>query len=138
MKVINSFTMSNVVSLATNFGSIKISIQHYRWVTFWINPRCLPERATISITVILAQVVLIFGIAAQYPSVSDLKMADIYVIMNFIFNFAGLIENILAAHFWVKTDKVFSLRLRSWKNGHYVLKIRFAESSDKAHLAVKV
>ncbi|XP_075258371.1 glycine receptor subunit alpha-2-like [Convolutriloba macropyga] len=86
-----------------------LSLTVLRWVTFWINPRCLPERATISITVILAQVVLIFGIAAQYPSVSDLKMADIYVIMNFIFNFAGLIENILAAHFWVKTDKEVSV-----------------------------
>ena len=62
------------------------------WVNFWIDPKAIPARAGLSITAILAQITLIVGMASRFPSVSDLKMADLYLTVNFIYTFATLIE----------------------------------------------
>ncbi|XP_075263357.1 glycine receptor subunit alpha-4-like [Convolutriloba macropyga] len=62
------------------------------WVNFWIDPKAIPARAGLSITAILAQITLIVGMAGRFPSVSDLKMADLYLTINFIYTFATLIE----------------------------------------------
>ena len=69
----------------------------FSWVVFWINVKLTAERVAILITLILAQVVLIFGVAGQFPSVSDVKAVDIYLIVNFLFNVGVLVESIIAA-----------------------------------------
>merc|ERR1712150_18009 len=55
------------------------------------------DRLGILITLILAQVVLIIGVTGQFPSSSQLKLADIYLIVNFLFNVGALVESIIAA-----------------------------------------
>ncbi|XP_063721431.1 gamma-aminobutyric acid receptor subunit delta-like [Symsagittifera roscoffensis] len=69
-----------------------VSLVALSWVNFWIDYKAIPARAGLSITAILAQITLIVGMASRFPSVSDLKMADLYLTVNFIYTFATLIE----------------------------------------------
>ncbi|XP_075248927.1 glycine receptor subunit alpha-1-like [Convolutriloba macropyga] len=69
-----------------------VSLVALSWVNFWIDPKAIPARAGLSITAILAQITLIVGMAQRFPSVSDLKMADLYLTVNFMYTFATLIE----------------------------------------------
>ena len=69
-----------------------VSLVALSWVNFWIDHKAIPARAGLSITAILAQITLIVGMASRFPSVSDLKMADLYLTVNFIYTFATLIE----------------------------------------------
>ena len=70
---------------------------HFSWVNFWINPECTPERAGLTITLALAQIVLLVGTAQRFPSTSDFKMVDLYLLVCFLFQIACLIETVLAA-----------------------------------------
>merc|ERR1712226_19039 len=74
-----------------------LSLTVLSWAVFWINVKLIAERLGLTITLILAQVVLIIGVAGQFPSVSDLKVVDIYVIVNFLFNVGSLVESLVAA-----------------------------------------
>lgn len=67
------------------------------WIVFWIEPEKLPERVSICIALILAQLILIVGEEEEFPQTSDVKLVDVYLITNFLMNAAVLFENILAA-----------------------------------------
>ena len=69
-----------------------VSLVGLSWVNFWIDHKAIPARASLSITAILAQITLIVGMASRFPSVSDLKMADLYLTVNFIYTFGTLVE----------------------------------------------
>ncbi|XP_063718180.1 glycine receptor subunit alpha-2-like [Symsagittifera roscoffensis] len=73
------------------------SLAVLNWVNFWINPECTPERAGLTITLALAQIVLLVGTAQRFPSTSDFKMVDLYLLVCFLFQIACLIETVLAA-----------------------------------------
>ncbi|XP_063712205.1 gamma-aminobutyric acid receptor subunit rho-1-like isoform X2 [Symsagittifera roscoffensis] len=69
-----------------------ISLVGLSWVSFWIDKKAVPARAGLTITTILAQITLITGTANKFPGVADLKIGDIYMIVNFFFVFGSLIE----------------------------------------------
>ncbi|XP_075249542.1 gamma-aminobutyric acid receptor subunit alpha-6-like isoform X2 [Convolutriloba macropyga] len=69
-----------------------ISLVGLSWVSFWIDKKAVPARAGLTITTILAQITLITGTANKFPGVADLKIGDIYMIINFFFVFGSLIE----------------------------------------------
>ncbi|XP_075241301.1 glycine receptor subunit alpha-2-like isoform X2 [Convolutriloba macropyga] len=62
------------------------------WISFWIEKSAVPARAGLTITTVLAQITLITGTANKFPSIADLKLGDIYMIVNFFFVFGALIE----------------------------------------------
>ncbi|XP_075246038.1 glycine receptor subunit alpha-2-like [Convolutriloba macropyga] len=86
------------------------SLSMLAWINFWIDPKCTPERAGLTITLALAQIVLITGVEQNFPSVSDFKMVDVYLIVNFLFNLACLIETVLASVVSKKTLRTRNLK----------------------------
>ena len=62
------------------------------FLNFWIDKGAIPARASLSITTILAQITLMTGLAAKFPSGNDIRLADVYLIINFFFTFSTLIE----------------------------------------------
>ena len=83
----------------------KSSFHYFSWINFWIDPQSTPERAGLTITLALAQIVLITGVEQSFPSVSDFKMIDIYLIVNFLFNMACLIQTVVASVVAKRTRK---------------------------------
>ncbi|XP_075261886.1 glycine receptor subunit alpha-2-like [Convolutriloba macropyga] len=75
-----------------------ISLVVLSWVGFWIDKRAVPARASLTITTILAQITLITGAANQFPGIADLKLVDLYLIVNFFYVFASLIEFALVSY----------------------------------------
>ena len=77
--------------------NFRAQIIHFSWCVFWINADKLPERISIGIALILAQLILIVGEQQEFPNTSDFKLIDIYLLLNFFINVAALIETIFAA-----------------------------------------
>ncbi|XP_075266036.1 gamma-aminobutyric acid receptor subunit delta-like [Convolutriloba macropyga] len=67
------------------------------WIVFWIDPMSLPERLSISIALILSQLILVVGEEQSMPTSSDLKLLDLYLMVNFLVNSAALIECLFAS-----------------------------------------
>ena len=67
------------------------------WCVFWIGADKLPERVSICIALILAQLILIVGAEQEFPNTSDFKLVDLYLIVNFFINSAALLETLLAS-----------------------------------------
>ncbi|XP_075246039.1 glycine receptor subunit alpha-2-like [Convolutriloba macropyga] len=67
------------------------------WAVFWIGADKLPERVSICIALILAQLILIVGEEQEFPNTSDFKLVDLYLFVNFFINVASLLETILAS-----------------------------------------
>ncbi|XP_063728317.1 gamma-aminobutyric acid receptor subunit rho-2-like isoform X2 [Symsagittifera roscoffensis] len=62
------------------------------WVGFWVDKEAVPARSGLSITSILAQITLINGTGNSFPGVADVKMGDLYLIVNFFYVFLTLVE----------------------------------------------
>ncbi|XP_063711990.1 glycine receptor subunit alpha-2-like isoform X2 [Symsagittifera roscoffensis] len=62
------------------------------FLNFWLDKRAVPARASLSITSILAQITLMTGVSYSFPSGSDLKIIDVYLIVNFFFTVCTIIE----------------------------------------------
>ncbi|XP_075253148.1 glycine receptor subunit alphaZ1-like [Convolutriloba macropyga] len=68
------------------------------WVGFWVDKKAVPARSGLSITTILATITLINGNGTRFPGVADLKMGDLYLIVNFFYVFATLVEFALVSY----------------------------------------
>ena len=66
---------------------------------FWISADKLPERISIGIALTLAQLILIVGEQQEFPTTSDFKLVDIYLLVNFFINVVALVETIFASVF---------------------------------------
>ena len=75
------------------------------WVGFWIDARSVPARVSLGITTVLAITTLMFGIQSSLPRVGHVKAIDVYLLGNFLFVFAALVE----FAFICSCTKVFSL-----------------------------
>ena len=75
------------------------------WVGFWIDERSVPVRVSLGITTVLAITTLMFGIQSSLPRVGHVKAIDVYLLGNFLFVFAALVE----FAFICSCTKVFSL-----------------------------
>ena len=75
------------------------------WVGFWIDERSVPARVSLGITTVLAITTLMFGIQSSLPRVGHVKAIDVYLLGNFLFVFAALVE----FAFICSSTKVFSL-----------------------------
>ncbi len=75
-----------------------ISLVMLSWVGFWIDKRAVPARSGLSITTVLAQITLITATGNSFPGIADMKMADLYLIINFFYVFASLIEFALVSY----------------------------------------
>ena len=75
------------------------------WVGFWIDERSVPARVSLGITTVLAITTLMFGIQSSLPRVGHVKAIDVYLLGNFLFVFAALVE----FTFICSCTKVFSL-----------------------------
>lgn len=75
------------------------------WVGFWIDERSVPARVSLGITTVLAITTLMFGIQSSLPRVGHVKAIDVYLLGNFLFVFAALIEFAFICSY----TKVFSL-----------------------------
>ena len=75
------------------------------WVGFWIDERSVPARVSLGITTVLAITTLMFGIQSSLPRVGHVKAIDVYLLGNFLFVFAALVE----FAFICSCAKVFSL-----------------------------
>ena len=62
------------------------------WVGFWIDERSVPARVSLGITTVLAITTLMFGIQSSLPRVGHVKAIDVYLLGNFLFVFAALVE----------------------------------------------
>ncbi|XP_032243194.2 gamma-aminobutyric acid receptor subunit beta [Nematostella vectensis] len=62
------------------------------WVGFWIDERSVPARVSLGITTVLAITTLIFGVQSTLPRVGYIKAIDVYLLGNFLFVFASLVE----------------------------------------------
>ncbi|XP_075260079.1 glycine receptor subunit alpha-2-like isoform X2 [Convolutriloba macropyga] len=93
-----------------------ISLVILSWVGFWVDKRAVPARSGLSITTILAQITLITGTANQFPGIADLKMGDMYLIVNFFYVFASLIEFALVSYQPPEREKWKKARKGSAKN----------------------
>ncbi|XP_063729203.1 glycine receptor subunit alpha-4-like isoform X2 [Symsagittifera roscoffensis] len=75
-----------------------ISLVLLSWVGFWVDKKAIPARSGLSITTILATITLINGTGNRFPGVADLKMGDLYLIINFFYVFATLVEFALVSY----------------------------------------
>ncbi|XP_075244959.1 glycine receptor subunit alpha-2-like [Convolutriloba macropyga] len=87
------------------------------WAVFWIGADKLPERISICIALILAQLILIVGAAEDFPNTSDFKLVDLYLIVNFFINSAALLETIVAS-IASRAPIKFKSRCKKDKNGN--------------------
>ncbi|XP_075244963.1 glycine receptor subunit alpha-2-like [Convolutriloba macropyga] len=74
-----------------------ITLTVLSWVVFWIDPLSLPERISICIALILSQLILVVGEEENFPSTSDFKLMDLYLMVNFFVNSAAMIECLFAS-----------------------------------------
>ncbi|XP_063718985.1 glycine receptor subunit alpha-2-like [Symsagittifera roscoffensis] len=98
----------HIYLLTTYLPSSSLAVLN--WVNFWIDPKCTAERAGLTITLSLAQIVLLVGTAQRFPSVSDFKMVDLYLIVCFLFQVACLVETVLAAVLFRNGEKANTKR----------------------------
>ncbi|XP_075254035.1 glycine receptor subunit alpha-2-like isoform X2 [Convolutriloba macropyga] len=62
------------------------------FLNFWLDKKAVPARASLSITSILAQITLMTGVSLSFPSGSDLKIIDVYLMVNFVFTVFTIFE----------------------------------------------
>ena len=84
----------------------------------------LPERLSISIALILSQLILVVGEEQSMPTSSDLKLLDLYLMVNFLVNSAALIECLFASFHAKRAEAVSFFRV-------YILIIIDANSASR-------
>ncbi|XP_063717209.1 glycine receptor subunit alphaZ1-like [Symsagittifera roscoffensis] len=67
-------------------------IVNLSWVSFWVDPRSIPARASLAITTVLTMITLMGTVNSQLPKVSNIKALDVYFGMCFFYVFGALIE----------------------------------------------
>ncbi|XP_075262346.1 gamma-aminobutyric acid receptor subunit pi-like [Convolutriloba macropyga] len=76
------------------------------WVGFWVDPKCIPARASLSITTVLTIITLMGTVNSRLPKVSKVKALDVYFGLCFIYVFGALIEFACVCYF----DKHFKTK----------------------------
>ena len=113
-----------------------ISCFFFSWAVFWIGADKLPERISICIALILAQLILIVGAAEDFPNTSDFKLVDLYLIVNFFINSAALLETIVAS-IASRAPIKFKSRCKKDKNGNSDVSImRHEKAIDVVNIAM--
>lgn len=63
------------------------------WIQFWMDEMAVGDRASLGITSVLTEIFLLEFSNQGMPKVSYMKVAELYLIVSFVFIFLALIES---------------------------------------------
>ncbi|MFH4976627.1 hypothetical protein AB6A40_003336 [Gnathostoma spinigerum] len=80
------------------------------WISFWLDPRCLPGRVTLGVSSLMALIFQYGNVAKSLPKVSYVKALDVWIIGCMGFMLCSLIELAIAGHI----DRKNAMKSPNW------------------------